>query len=59
MNKNWIQKAIKHPGGLHKSLGVPMGMDIPNKKIDKAAHSDNEALRRKAQLAITLRKMHK
>ncbi len=27
--KNWIQKAIKHPGALHKHLGIPMNKKIP------------------------------
>ena len=36
MSKEWIQKAIKHKGALHKSLGVPEGEKIPEKKIIKA-----------------------
>lgn len=27
--KKWIQGAIKHPGALHKELGVPKGKKIP------------------------------
>lgn len=56
--KNWIQGAIKHPGALHKALGVPQGENIPAAKLDKAAHSSNPTMRRRANLAKTLKKMH-
>lgn len=32
----WISKAIKHPGALHKDLGVAMGEKIPAKKMEEA-----------------------
>jgi hypothetical protein len=35
-DKDWIQKAIKRPGALHRELGVPKGKDIPKGKINKA-----------------------
>ena len=54
----WIQKAIRHPGALHRQLGVPQGQKIPAKKLAKAAHSSNPTLRRRANLAKTLKKMH-
>lgn len=57
--KNWISGAIKKPGALHKSLGVPMGEKIPAKKLDKAAHSDNPTLARRANLAKTLKGFNK
>jgi hypothetical protein len=57
--KNWIKGAIKHPGALHKSLGVPEGERIPAKKLDKAAHSDNPKLARRARLAETLKGLGK
>lgn len=53
--KNWIDSAVKKPGALHKSLGVPMGEKIPAAKIDKAANSDNPTLARRANLAKTLK----
>ena len=37
--KNWIQKAIKHPGALHKHLGIPLDKKIPKillKEIKRA-----------------------
>lgn len=58
-DKKWIQGAIKHPGSLHKALHVPEGEKIPAKKLEKAAHSDNPKLAKKANLAKTLKRMHK
>jgi hypothetical protein len=57
--KNWIKGAIKHPGALHKELGVKKGEKIPEKKLKKAEHSKNPKLKKRAQLAETLKKMHK
>ena len=54
----WIQGAIKHPGSLHKALHVPEGEKIPAKKLEKAAHSKNPKLAKKAHLAETLKRMH-
>ena len=54
----WIQGAIKHPGSLHKALHVPAGEKIPAKKLEKAAHSKNPSLAKKANLAKTLKRMH-
>lgn len=58
MAKKWIQKAIKHPGALHKELGVPKGKKIPAKKLNAAAKKGGVEGRR-ARLAKTLKKMHK
>ena len=55
---NWIKGAIKHPGALHSSLGVPQGQKIPASKITKATHSSNPTLRRRAVLAKTLKGFH-
>jgi len=57
MAKNWIQSAIKHPGALHKQLGVPQGEKIPAGKL-KAAASKGGTLGRRARLAETLKSMH-
>jgi hypothetical protein len=51
---NWIAGAIKHPGALHKSLGVPEGEKIPASKLAKAKRSSNPTTRRRANLASTL-----
>lgn len=56
--KKWIQKAIKHPGALHKELGVPEGKKIPAKKLNAAAKKGGKEGER-ARLAKTLKKMHK
>jgi hypothetical protein len=55
---NWIKGAIKHPGALHKELGVPQGKKIPEKKLAAAA-SKGGKLGKRARLAETLKKLHK
>lgn len=56
---NWIKDAISKPGALHKSLHVPQGEKIPEKKLEKAENSDNPTLAKRARLAETLKKLHK
>lgn len=58
VKKKWIAGAIKHPGALHRALGVPQGEKIPASKLAKAAHSKNPTMRKRANLAKTLKKMH-
>lgn len=57
MSKKWIQKAIKHPGALHKQLGVPAGKKIPASKLSAAAKKGG-TLGRRARLAQTLKGLH-
>lgn len=59
MAEKWISKAIKHPGKLHRELGVKEGKKIPAKKMAKALHSKNPTIRKEANLAKTLGKMRK
>lgn len=59
MQKKWISKAIKHPGALHRELGVPEGKKIPEKKLAKAAHSKSPKVRKQVALAKTLSKIRK
>jgi len=59
MAKKWIQGAIKHPGALRKELHAKKGEPIPAKKLEKAAHSKNPTMAKRARLAETLKKMHK
>lgn len=59
MAKKFIQKAIKHPGALHRELGVPQGKKIPKGMIAKAAHSKNKTLARRARFAETLSKLRR
>lgn len=56
MAKKWIQKAISHPGALHKQLGVPEGKKIPAGKLSAAAGKGG-TLGKRARLAETLKKM--
>jgi len=57
MAKKWIQKAIKHPGALHKQLGVPQGKKIPAGKLESAAKKGG-TLGHRARLAETLKGLH-
>lgn len=54
MAEKWIQKAIKKPGALHRSLGVPMDKKIPSSELNKAAKAPGK-LGQRARLAKTLR----
>lgn len=56
--KLWIQGAIKHPGILHKELGVPAGETIPAKKL-KAAEKKGGVIAKRAHLAETLKSFSK
>jgi len=58
MAKKWIQKMHMKKGALHKNLGVKEGEKIPEKKLKKAEHSKNPTIRKRANLAETLKKMH-
>ena len=53
MAKHFMAGAVKHPGALHRALGVPMGKKIPESKIKKAEHSKNPTLKKRAVLAET------
>ena len=56
--KNWIQKAIKKPGSLRKSLKVKKGEKIPASKLRAAAKKSGK-LGQRARLAMTLNKIRK
>ena len=56
--KNWIQKDVKKPGALRKSLGVKKGQKIPAGKL-KAAAKKSGKLGQRARLAMTFKKMKK
>ena len=56
--KNWIQKAIKKPGSLRKSLKVKKGEKIPLSKLNKAAKAKGK-LGQRARFAKTLRKINR
>lgn len=56
--EKFIQKAIKHPGALHRQLHVPKGKKIPAKKLAAAAKKGGK-LGQRARFAETLKKLHK
>jgi hypothetical protein len=53
MAEYWIKGAIKHPGALHRQLGVPEGKPIPKGKL-RAAAKKGGTLGRRARVAETL-----
>jgi hypothetical protein len=55
MAAKWIQKAIKKPGALRKSLGVKAGQKIPTKTLAAAAKKPG-VMGRRARLVNTLSK---
>lgn len=59
MAKNFIQKMHLKKGALREELHVPEGKKIPKDKLDKAAHSKNPLLKKRAVLAETFKKMKK
>ena len=56
--KNWIQKAIKKPGALRKSLKIKKGQKIPLKKLQAAAKKGGK-LGKRARLALTLKRLRR
>lgn len=57
--KNWIKGAIKHPGALHKDLGIPKKIPVVTlKKVIKDPNS-SKLLKQRANLALTLKKINK
>ena len=54
--KNWIQKAVKKPGALRKSLGIKKGQKIPASKLRAAAKKPGK-MGQRARLAMTFKKM--
>lgn len=59
MAEKWIQNAIQHKGALRKTLHAKEGEKIPAAKLKKAEHSKNPTTRKRANLAKTLKKLHK
>ncbi len=57
--QEWIKGAIKRPGSLRSELHAKKGHNIPAERLEKAAHSSNSSLKRKAVLAQTLKGFHK
>ena len=57
-SSKFIQKAIKKPGSLRKSLGIKKGKTIPKSKLKAAAKKPGK-LGQRARFAITLKKLKK
>ena len=51
---DWIKGAIKHPGALHKEMGIPESKKIPESKLKKAESAGGK-LGKRARLAETLK----
>lgn len=58
MAKKFIKSAIRHPGALHRDLGVPKGEKIPPGRIAAAAKKGG-TLGRRARFAQTLGELRK
>lgn len=54
--KHWMAGAVRHPGALHRALGVPAGKNIPRARIEEATRSKNPRIRKMASLAETFAK---
>lgn len=55
--RNWIAGSIKHPGALHRDLGVPLGQKIPEAK-KRAAAKRPGIVGERAREALTLGKLN-
>ena len=51
-------EVIRHPGQLHRDLGVPQGQKIPEGKL-KRAEAKGGKVGQRARLAETLKGFHK
>ncbi len=56
MAKKFIKSAIRHPGALHRDLGVPKGKKIPPGRVAAAA-KEGGVVGRRARFAQTLGKL--
>lgn len=53
-----IHIKASHKGLLHKDLGVPEGKKIPKVKLNKALHSKNAAVKKRAVFAENAKSWH-
>jgi hypothetical protein len=59
MAEKFIQKMHLKKGALHKDLHVPLDKKIPAKKLEKATHSSNPTIKKRAVMAENFKKMRK
>lgn len=57
--KKWMQGLDLKKGALHKQLGIAQDKKIPGKTLEKATHSSDPLLKKRAVLAETFRKSRK
>jgi hypothetical protein len=55
---NFIAKATKNKGGLHRTLGIPEGKKIPRYLIEREAKTKGKG-GKQARLALTLEGLRK
>ena len=56
MKDKWIQNSDIKKGALHRSLGVPQGKKIPASKLEKATHSKDPLIKKRAIWAENVKK---
>lgn len=56
--RRFIAEATKNKGALHRQLGVPEGQKIPDAQLQAALHSKDPKERKRAQLALTLKRLN-
>ena len=56
---HWIEHAHLDKGALRRETHTPAGKDISEKRLHAAAHSRNGTERHRAELAETLKNLHK
>lgn len=54
MAKNFLKRAIKRPGQLHRDLGIPQGQKIPAATLKRATKAPGKVGQR-ARLAETMK----
>jgi hypothetical protein len=58
-DSHWIEDAHLNKGALRRETKTPAGKDIAAKRLHAAAHSKNNTVRKEAELAETLKRLHK
>lgn len=56
IRRHFIAPAIKHPGALHRQLGIPEGQRIPLRTLERAARAPGK-LGERARFALNLRRL--
>jgi hypothetical protein len=53
--EHWMQNVHPEKGALHRELHIPQNKKIPIKRLEKASHSSNHLLNKRANLALRYR----